>query len=344
MIRTFLRIGLALGALALPATAGARVIVGIGDQKPDMYADARLYWLGIKHTRIVVSWEVQRVPWERAWVDQWLQAARFAGVEPLVGFGHSWSETRRRVLPSVAQYRRAVRDFHHRYPWVHDYIAWNEGNHCSQPTCHHPARAARYFDAVVDTCPSCRVVAGDVLDQPDMVSWLRKFRRAARHIPRIWGLHNYVDVNRLRSTGTKRLLAAVPGDVWITETGGVVHRGHYKGKAKFEESPSHAGAVTRYALGLAAEHHRIARVYLYHWSTESRNALWDSGLIGPRDHLRPGFVALTRFLGLDPKRIPPRQAPPPPPPADQPPAEQPPPPQQEQPPPSQCFVLPPLCG
>jgi hypothetical protein len=347
VIKRLLLIGFALGALAAPAVAYAGVVVGIGDQKPDMYGDARFYWLGIKHTRIIVSWEVERVSWEREWVDQWLSAARFAGVEPLVGFGHSWSESRRKVLPSVARYKAAVRDFHRRYPWVHDYIAWNEGNHCSQPTCHHPRRAAAYFDAVLDVCPTCNVVAGDVLDQPDMVDWLRAFRRAARHKPRIWGLHNYVDVNRLRSTGTRRLLDAVKGQVWITETGGVVHRGHYKGKAKFEESPSHAGAVTKYALQLAADHREITRVYLYHWSTVSGNVLWDSGLIGPRDHLRPGFLALARFLKRDWKKVPAHQSPPPPPPPDQqpPPADQPPP---SQPPPSkpppQCFVLPPLCS
>src|SRR4051812_10290231 len=322
-----------------------------------MYADSRLYWLGIRHTRIIVSWEVERVPWERQWVDQWLQNARFAGIAPLVGFGHVWSGPRREVLPSVAQYRKAVGDFHRRYPWVHDYIAWNEANHCSQPTCHHPKRAAGYFDAMVDTCPACNVVAGDVLDQPDMVSWLRTFRRAARHKPKIWGLHNYVDVNRLRSTGTRRLLDAVKGQVWITETGGVVHRGHYRGKAQFEESASHAGLVTRYALQLAVDHPQITRVYLYHWSAGTPNALWDSGLIGPRDHLRPGFLALARFLGRDttktpPPRRPPSPPPPPPPPSNQPPpADQPPPSQQpppQQPPPSQpppqCFVLPPLCG
>jgi hypothetical protein len=348
---------LALTALAAPAVAHARVIIGIGDQKPDMYSDPRLYWLGINHTRIIVSWEVERVRWERQWVDSWLNDARFAGVEPLVGFGHSWSNARRHKLPSVAQYRKAVSDFHARYPWVHDYIAWNEANHCSQPTCHHPARAAAYFDTLVDTCPTCDVVAGDVLDQDNMVSWLRTFRRAAHHQPKIWGLHNYVDVNRLRSTGTRHLLDAVKGgQVWITETGGVVHRKHYRGRIPFVESASHAGTVTSYALKLAVDHPEITRVYLYHWSSDSSNALWDSGLIGPRGHLRPGFLALARFLGRDPRKAPPRPqpghdpAPAAPPPSDQTPQSsgQPPPESggqtsPSQPAPPQCFVLPPLC-
>src|SRR3954451_10718691 len=73
VIKRFLPIALALAALAAPAAAQARLAVGIGDQKFEMYADSRLYWLGIKHTRIIVSWEVARVPWESWWVDRWLK-------------------------------------------------------------------------------------------------------------------------------------------------------------------------------------------------------------------------------------------------------------------------------
>ena len=40
----------------------------------------------------------------------------------------------------------------------------------------------------------------------------------------IWGLHNYIDANRFRTTGTRSLLRAVPGEVWFTETGGLVVR------------------------------------------------------------------------------------------------------------------------
>ena len=40
----------------------------------------------------------------------------------------------------------------------------------------------------------------------------------------IWGLHNYIDANRFRTRGTRALLRAVKGDVWFTETGGLVVR------------------------------------------------------------------------------------------------------------------------
>ena len=42
--------------------------------------------------------------------------------------------------------------------------------------------------------------------------------------PRYWGLHNYIDANRARTTGTRRMLHAVKGQVWFTETGGIVAR------------------------------------------------------------------------------------------------------------------------
>jgi hypothetical protein len=328
------------------ASASARPLVGIGDQKPAMFSDPRFAWLKVTKARIIVSWRVDQDGWERGWVAAWLAAARRAGVEPLVGFGHAWSGRWRRVLPSVAQYRAAVRAFRARYPWIHDYIAWNEANHCSQPTCNHPERAAAYYDALVSACPRCQVVAADVIDQRNMVPWLRAFKRAARHSTPLWGLHNYLDVNRLRSTGTRRFLRAVRGRVWITETGGIVHRRHYVRQIAVEESPAHAAAATSYALELADQHPRITRVYLYQWNADSASNVWDSGLVGWLGDLRPGFSVLARFRGRDPRRAPalapaPAPAPQPPPPNTPPSGDQqggsgsPPPP----PPPEQhCFL------
>ena len=82
---------------AAPAVAHARVLVGIGDQKPAMFGDARFRWLGVRQARIVVSWDVQRSTVEQRWVAAWLAAARAAGVEPLVAFGHAWSGPRRKL-------------------------------------------------------------------------------------------------------------------------------------------------------------------------------------------------------------------------------------------------------
>lgn len=335
-----LSVGACLGAAA---TADARhrppavPTIGIGDQKADMFRDQRRSWLGVRHARLVVPWYIALVEEERRYVDRWLTEARRAKVQPLVGFGHGFVGATRIQLPELWQYRAAFRAFRKRYPWVRHFIAWNEANHCSQPTCRRPERAAAYFDAMRSLCPRCTVVAADVIDQRNMIPWIKRFRRAARHKPRLWGLHNYLDVNRLRSTGTRRLLRYVPGTVWITESGGVVHRRHYRRKASFPENPRHAAKVTRYLLRLAHRHRRkIRRVYLYHWNADRARATWDSALINHRGQARAAFRELARYQRRDPRRAPaaPRPWPPFAPIPTEPPKPPPPTGGQEQPPPS----------
>ena len=151
-----------------------------------------------------------------------MAAARGAGVDPLVSFGHS--RTDRRSLPTPERFLFEFRRFRARYPWVKEYAAWNEANHCGEPTCHRPRLVAAYYRNMRRECPDCRILAAEVLDMPNMVSWVRAFRRAAGEEPRYWGLHNYIDANRARTTGTRRMLHAVKGQVWFTETGGIVSR------------------------------------------------------------------------------------------------------------------------
>jgi hypothetical protein len=306
------------GVLAGPAGAATRPLVGIGDQKSQMFEDPRFGWLGIKHARLVVPWYVGSGtnPEELRYVDEWLRAARRSGVQPLIGFGHGFVGWTRIYLPKVAEYRRAVKQFRRRYPWVKNYITWNEANHCSQPTCRKPARVAQYYDALRRECKGCTVVGAALIDQPNMTRWLRAFRKEAKGEPKVYGLHNYLDVNRLRTSGTRRLLRAVPrrARIWITETGGLVYRKHYKRKADFPENAVHAGKVTSHVLRTARALRRIDRVYLYHWNVDRFQPTWDSGLI---DHLgvaRPGFDALARHQRRDPRAAP-AAAPPPPRPA-----------------------------
>lgn len=305
------------------ADAAKRPIVGIGDQKADMFEDKRLAWLKIRHARLVVPWYVaggRKNRLERSYVDAWLRAARNARVQPVVVFGHGFFGRMRTYLPKAREFRTAARKFRRRYPWVKTYIAWNEANHCSQPTCRRPERAAQYYDALRSVCPRCTVVAPAVLDQPNMVKWLTRFRRAARHTPKTYALHNYLDVNRLRSRGTRRLLRAIPRSarVWVAETGGVVARKHFRRKADFPENPERAGKVTTYALRLARRHRQITRVYLYHWNIHKFDASWDSGLIDQAGNARPGFDSLARFQGRDPSKAP-KGPPPRPAPANEPP-------------------------
>jgi hypothetical protein len=284
----------ALIACAAPASA---VGIGIADQKPDMFADPRFTATGVQYARLAVGWDALDSPWQLDQLDAWLQGARLAGVAPLVSFSHS--RTSRRLLPSPSRFRLEFRRFRARYPWVREFATWNEANHCGEPTCHRPRLVAAYFRKMRLECRTCRLLGAEVLDMPNMVSWVRAFRRAATVQPRYWGLHNYVDANRERTSGTRRLLKATTGEIWFTETGGIVWRKNRRGKVKFEESARHAAVATRFVFErLARLSRRIKRVYIYHWNKDEPGGTWDSALIGPNGRLRPAFHVVQRELTL----------------------------------------------
>jgi hypothetical protein len=281
----------AIGGAAAPARA---LTVGIADNKPDMFFDPRFASSGVSHARVSVGWDALSSPWQTEQLDQWLNAAQSAHVEALVSFGHS--RTDRRSLPSPARFHYEFRRFRARYPWVKEYATWNEANHCGEPTCHRPALVAAYYRSLRRDCPDCRILAAEVLDMPNMVSWVRAFRRAARQEPRYWGLHNYIDANRARTTGTRRMLKAVKGQVWFTETGGIVRRTNRR-KVTFPESAAHAATATRFLFKkLVPLSRRVTRVYIYHWNADANPATWDSALISPTGRVRPAYKVVERVL------------------------------------------------
>jgi hypothetical protein len=281
------------GVLALPAAAGA-LTVGIADNKPDMFFDARFERSGVEHARLAIGWDALSSPWQTEELDRWLRAARADGVTPLVSFGHS--RTDRRSLPTPERFLYEFRRFRARYPWVQEYATWNEANHCGEPTCHRPALVAAYYRNLRRECPDCRILAAEVLDMPNMVRWVRSFKRAAREEPRFWGLHNYIDANRRRTTGTRRMLKAVKGQVWFTETGGIVWRKN-RGKVPFPESPSHAATATRFLFErLVPLSRRVTRVDIDHGNLSAAAATWDSALFDPAGRARPAYRAVRRVL------------------------------------------------
>ncbi len=292
---------LLLVVLALPSSARAALpAIGIGEQKAGMFSDPRFQRLGLRDVRYIAPWDALRDPAQREKLDDWVAAARAARSRILIGFQHSLRSKRRaHRLPTPAQFERQFRRLRARYPDVRDWIAWNEGNHPFSLTAHRPRRAARYFDAIAWNCGGCRIVAADVLDVGGMTAWVRAFRRHAVHRPRIWGLHNYGDANRFTTRGTRDLLRATRGQVWFTETGGLILRREYAGAAvtgEFRYSPRHAARATAHALRLACLSPRIRRVYLYHWRAPLPVTNWDSAFIGPRGALRPAYRTLRRRL------------------------------------------------
>ena len=286
----------ALIALLAPATANA-LVVGIADQKPDMFKDRRFQEMGIRHARINVPWDVMRYSWQIKELDRWMTRARRANVHPLVSFGHS--RLHRRVLPTPSVFRLEFRRFRARYPWVRNFATWNEANHCGEPTCHREALVAAYWRKLRDECPKCKILAAELLDMPNLVKWVRRFKHHAKVEPAAWGLHNYVEANRFKSDRLRSLLRHVKGSVWLTEVGGIVKRRVRKRYTvkRIPESAAHAAKVMRFLfddiVGLSP---RITRVYLYHWNAETRTDSWDSALVGPTGRRRPALDTLRGVL------------------------------------------------
>ena len=290
-IRTVLLLGL-LALAALPAAAHAKPVVGIADNKPDMFSDARFSALNIRYARILAPYDAMHDASARTALDAWMAGAQLAGVRPLVTFDRS----RRRTSynPSAAQMATSLKDFRKRYPFLKEFATWNEANISKRPET-----VARWWSAMRRACPTCTILGADLLDRANVGTWAARFVKAARRTPKAWGLHNYTDANTLKTTGTRTLLRAVKGAVWFTETGGVVSR-HNGSGVRFPTSASHAAVVTRFVFStLARLSPRVQRVDLYHWNTGAGDGrTWDSGLIGPDDQARPALLALQDLLGV----------------------------------------------
>lgn len=284
-------------AAAREAKVRGDLVVGIADQKTAFFTDPRFTALGVTHARRLVPWDAMSVDFETPEVDEWLRAAQAAGVRPLISFGHSRLEGLRRVAPTPAQFVREFRKFRARYPEVTDFSVWNEPNLCGEPLCHKPELAARYYDALTKACRTCTILASEVLDGPTMKPWVTRFMKKVRRTPQVWGLHNYLDANRGRTSGTRELLRLVKGDVWFTETGGIVKRRTTNKAGGFPETAAHAAiAVRRVFDTLAPLSPRIKRVYLYHWNSGAVTDSWDSAFFGPDGRARPSFRVLVNRL------------------------------------------------
>jgi hypothetical protein len=306
-VRTPLAVLLGCCLASLAATAPARAAwsfeLGFGEQHAHMFSDPRFTALGIELVRLVTPYDVVCDPGpHRHYTDVWLEEAERAGARPLVAFSYSWRRKLRLHLPSYRRFLRCFRAFRARYPDVREFNAWNEPNHSSQPTFRHPKRAAGYYNAVRRACRRCTVAAGDMLDWRLEGSWFERYRAHLRGRPRLWSMHNYVDVNRRktwRRSGTRQLLRRTRGRLWITETGGVVHSHGFP-----EHDELRAAAATRRMFAFARRSRRITRVYPYQWQAGCGRGAWDSAWFRSDGSARPSYrvvvAELTRERGLDP--------------------------------------------
>jgi hypothetical protein len=302
------RLGWALAVVLAALAAGwqqpaaaAAPIIGIGEQKADMFTSRHWHRLGVRHARYVAPWDALRDPYQRHLLDAWMAEARRARAKVLLGFAHSLrSPAKARVLPTAKRFERQFQRFRARYPDVRDWLVWNEANHPGSLTGRRPRRAAEYFDVVARNCRGCRIVAADLLDVRSMTPWLRAFLRHVHARPRIWGLHNYGDVNGNKTFGIRTLLELTRGAIWFTETGGLIVRRQYKRRrviATYRYSLRHAANATRRTLRMGCLSPRIRRIYLYHWRAPNPVTSWDSALLGPRGKPRPAYKVLLRWIG-----------------------------------------------
>jgi hypothetical protein len=293
-------VGVALVAAA-PASAGYRV--GVGEQHAKMFDSPSWQSLKLKRVRYLVPWDYANHVGQRHEVDQFMLRARAARQDVLVTFtarrgcylpSGRYSRARVCRAPSASAYRNAFGMFDAKFPWVKTYSAWNEINHKSQPTFKSPKKAAGYYNVLRAQARKSkfRVMAADMLDTPNMGRYLASFRRYAKGSPKLWGLHNYGDVNRRRTTFTKQMLRTVPGEVWLTETGGIV-----KLLPSFKLSSSRAAArtkgmfrlVNRYDTKRRGMRSKITRLFVYSWFGGPSTARFDAGLVDPDGTPRKAF-------------------------------------------------------
>jgi Glycosyl hydrolase catalytic core len=297
--------GLSMVAAA-PASAGYRV--GVGEQNARMFDSPAWQSLKLKRVRYLVPWDYAKHADQRAEFDQYMLRARAARQDVLVTFtarrgcylpSGRYSKARVCRAPSASAYRNAFGMFDAKFPWVKTYSAWNEINHKSQPTFKSPRTAAIFHNVLRSEARKgkFRVMAADMLDTPNMGRYLTAFRRYAKGSPKLWGLHNYGDVNRRRTTYTKQMLRTVPGEVWLTETGAIV-----KLLPSFKPSTSRAAARTKGMFRLANTYDtrrrgmrsKITRLFVYSFYGADPSARFDAGLVNPDGTPRKAFSVFAK--------------------------------------------------
>jgi hypothetical protein len=268
-----------------------------------MFSDKRFKKLKVRHARIALPWDAyllsKRNP-SRVRMEEWLQAAKKAKVQPLVSITHS--DRDQFTLPSLRQYRRGIHRLRDAHPWLKTFSTWNEGNHPSQPTYRAPHRHAQYFSILRQECKGCTILAAELLDSDNLKSYscrLQHWMPRRRSLKLRWGLHNYQDANPrkgLPRNGTQRFLQLVRGEVWLTETGGIV-RFEKNGRTIRKFSVTRAAQALRKVFDITQQQPRIRRVYLYHWSAGSKKTTtWDSGVVNERGKARSTLAVLKAAL------------------------------------------------
>ena len=302
-LRSMVLLACVLGSAALVPVSANAAIVGISDQNASMFANPLFAPLQIKYARYVTPWDVGLKPDspEAAALKQWVSAAQTAGVRPMIAFEHSAGDqcpSQPCTLPSPSEYLAAIQAFRAQYPQITTLTTWNEANHDTQPTARSSFDTAALYNVLANNCRGCTIVAADVLDNfgdfsRKMGLWLKHFASAAP-TARLWGLHNWSDVNRFNTIGLDTMLKSVKGNIWLTETGGIDSFITQLGTTSFKPSEARAVKAMNYLFDDVIPHSkRVKRVYVYNWLSQPTNR-WDSGLLDHSGNPRPTYDVLKK--------------------------------------------------
>jgi hypothetical protein len=301
----------AAGATKPSAHVASSYLTGVGDQQTEMFTNPLWAQLHTKIARYIAPYDAAVRPYSLQLAREWITAAEADHQQVLVAFYHSeYTPTK---MPSVAVYQRDVQKFIKLFPHVHQYQPWNEANRGTivevvkgkrhialvSPSA---LQSAQYYRALKLVCKTCTVVGLDVLDAPVVtptLEYIAEFKhdvaRLKTVMPSVWGLHNYSDTNRLQSIRTKAILAAVPGQVWLTETGGIVQFGSAFPNKKGSGLTRAAKALS-YMFRIAGSSSRIKRLYIYDWTGGGAATRFDAGLMNAKYEPRPGYVVVCKQL------------------------------------------------
>jgi hypothetical protein len=285
------------------AHAAATYLTGLGDESPEMFTDANAKQLHTKIARYIAPWDAVAHSYSLDKAKVWIKDAEAAHMQVLVAFYHSEYSPMR--LPSVAQYKHDVQKFIKLFPHVRQYQAWDESNRgyirgvLASPSA---SATAQYYQALIRVCKGCTALGLDVLDANNISSTLeyisefkREIGRLRTVMPGIWGLHNYSDINRLESWRTRELTRALGGQVWLTETGGIVQFGGYFPNRN-GSGLRRAAKVLGYMFNVAASQTQIKRLYIYDWTGGNSRTRFDAGLADNHHKPRPGYVVVCKKL------------------------------------------------
>jgi len=325
-----LALSITVVALAVPAASDA-YLVGVADQNAATFVNKYYTQLIAKQpsshriSRYILPYDADdgtkaNIPYLNDFIN-WYNHAKADHVQMLVALYHSEQPKKVTKMPSVATYtadiKRLMSD--KRFTAVSAWQPWNEANRGYIPkvlASPSALQSAEYYKAMRTTCPKatkkkCTIVALDVLDQDNIrptLDYIAAFRSDLRRTqgsgksrlgpvptPTLWGLHNYSDTNRFSSSRTRAVLAAVPGDIWLTETGGIVSFGGSFPNKNGSGDTRAAKALT-FLFKLAGTSKRITRLYIFQFSGATGSARFDAGLVDAKGVPRPGYVVVCKEL------------------------------------------------